>query len=388
MTIQLIRRHGNRAIPLKTSAPIWTVVALLAGSATAGCRRSEPPPASASSSTAPSVASQKPPAIPKVGLYVTNEASGDVTVIDAATLTAVATIPVGKRPRGIAASPDGTRLYVALSGSPNAGPGVDEKTLPPPDRTADGIGIIDVRQGKLVKVVPSGTDPEQLAVSPDGTRVFVANEDAGRASIIDVASGKVIETFKTGDEPEGVSVEPSGDRVWVTSESDGAVVVYDLAKERTAGSVKVGPRPRSIAFLPDGSRAYVPSENGGTLTLIDARRLRPLKTIDLGTGMRPMGTKMSADGKQLYVTTGRSKMVLFLDTATNTIAGSVEAGARPWGLAVAPDGATLYTANGPSNDVSAIDVATRQVTRKIAVGRGPWGIAMVKAPPDARSGSY
>ena len=49
---------------------------------------------------------------------------------------------------------------------------------------------------------------EQLAVSPDGTQVYVANEDAGLATVLDVASGKVVETFKIGDEPEGVSVEP------------------------------------------------------------------------------------------------------------------------------------------------------------------------------------
>jgi YVTN family beta-propeller protein len=97
-----------------------------------------------------------------------------------------------------------------------------------------------------------------------------------------------------------------------------------------------------------------------------------------------MGTKMAADGKHLYVTTGRSKMLLILDTTTNRTVGSVEAGQRPWGLAIAPDGATLYTANGPSNDVSAIDVATRQVTKKVPVGRAPWGIALVKRTPDAR----
>ena len=68
--------------------------------------------------------------MPAVGLYVTNELSGDLSVIDATTLSIVTTIRLGKRPRGIAASPDGRRLYVALSGSPNAGPGVDEKTLP------------------------------------------------------------------------------------------------------------------------------------------------------------------------------------------------------------------------------------------------------------------
>ena len=141
---------------------------------------------------------------PAVGVYVTNEQSGDLSIIDAGTQSLVATVPLGKRPRGIAVSPDRTMLYVALSGSPAAGPGVDEKTLPPPDRTADGIGVVDVRQQKLIKVLPSGTDPEQVAVSQDGTRLFVANEDAAMASVIDLATGTIVETFKIGEEPEGV----------------------------------------------------------------------------------------------------------------------------------------------------------------------------------------
>jgi len=173
--------------------------------------------------------------MPSVGLYVTNETSGDLTVIDAATLTTVTTIPLGKRPRGIAASPDGSRLYVALSGSPAAPPGVDEKTLPPPDRSADGIGVVDLQAAKLLKVLPSGPDPEQVAVSPDGQRVYVANEDAAQASIVDVESGKIVETYKIGAEPEGVSVEPSSGRVWVTSEQDGAVFVIDLKTRRGPG---------------------------------------------------------------------------------------------------------------------------------------------------------
>jgi YVTN family beta-propeller protein len=273
--------------------------------AIAGCG-SQPAPPPATTAAPAKAPEPEAPKIPAVGLYVTNESSGDLTIIDAATLTPTATIKLGKRPRGIAASPDGSRLYVALSGSPNAGPGVDEKTLPPPDRSADGIGVVDLKQGKLLKVLPSGTDPEQLAVSHDGTKVFIANEDAGKASVVDVATGEIVETFKIGDEPEGVSVEPSGNRVWVTSEEDGAVFVLDLVAHKVAKAIKVGPRPRSVAFLPDGSRAYVPSENGASLTLIDVKGLRPLKTIALAAGMRPMGTRMSADGKHLYVTTGRS----------------------------------------------------------------------------------
>src|SRR5437899_3003306 len=57
-------------------------------------------------------------------VYVTNESSGDLSVINGSTLEVIATVPLGKRPRGIHVSPDGRTIYVALSGSPQAPPGV------------------------------------------------------------------------------------------------------------------------------------------------------------------------------------------------------------------------------------------------------------------------
>src|SRR5712672_4176446 len=84
-------------------------------------------------------------------VYVSNEKSGDVTVINGSDNRVLGTIPLGKRPRGIHAGPDGKTIYVALSGSPIAGPDVDESTLPPPDKTADGIGVFDVAQRKVVR---------------------------------------------------------------------------------------------------------------------------------------------------------------------------------------------------------------------------------------------
>jgi YVTN family beta-propeller protein len=93
-----------------------------------------------------------------------------------------------------------------------------------------------------------------------------------------------------------------------------------------------------------------------------------------------MGTQMSADGKFLYVSTGRSKLAMVLDTSTDTVVGTIEAGDRPWGIGVSPDAKTLYTANGPSDDVSVIDIASKKVTKKIPVGHGPWGLTVVEAP--------
>src|SRR6478735_3186981 len=69
-------------------------------------------------------------------VYVSNERSGDVTIIDGATNEVLATVPVGKRPRGIHCSPDGKQVYIALSGSPRMGPGVDRERAQA-DKSAD-----------------------------------------------------------------------------------------------------------------------------------------------------------------------------------------------------------------------------------------------------------
>ncbi len=154
-------------------------------------------------------------------LYVSNEVSGDLTVIDSASYKVITTVPLGKRPRGIHASPDRQTVYIAVSGSPIAGPGVDESTLPPPDRSADGIAVFDVKQNKVVRIIHAGADPENFDVSKDGTQIYVSNEDTAEVSIVDVASGTVVKSFKMGEQPEGVKVTPDGKLVYVTSEEDG-----------------------------------------------------------------------------------------------------------------------------------------------------------------------
>src|ERR1700733_15814925 len=124
-------------------------------------------------------------------LYVSDESGGNVVVVDPAAATVIATIPVGKRPRGIAVSKDGTRLYVALSGSPNGGPNVDESKLPPPDRRFDGIGVVDLQSHKLINTFPSNADPETFAISHDGKTLYTSNEDTGMLSAIDLVSGTI-----------------------------------------------------------------------------------------------------------------------------------------------------------------------------------------------------
>src|ERR1700723_587172 len=163
----------------------------------AGCQSSKP---------AEQPAQIKPVETSAPRLYVTNEVGGDMTVIDSGNYNVLATVPLGKRPRGIHSSPDHKTIYVALSGSPIAGPDVDESTLPPPDKSADGIGVFDVAQNKVLRMIKGGSDPENFDISKDGTQLFISNEDVSAVSIVDIASGKVVKSLAIGAQPEGVKV--------------------------------------------------------------------------------------------------------------------------------------------------------------------------------------
>jgi YVTN family beta-propeller protein len=191
-------------------------------------------------------------------IYVSNERSDNVSVIDGATREAVATIPVGKRPRGIHASPDGTTVYVAVSGTPPEPPPKldangnpifqkghddddDDKNA---DKAADGIAIIDVAQRKVTGKLPAGSDPENFAVSPDGKHLFISNEDVGTASVLNIASGKVEKIIPTHKEPEGVGIRPDGKVFFVTCETDGEIFAVDASTFKTITHFNVGGRPR------------------------------------------------------------------------------------------------------------------------------------------------
>lgn len=325
-------------------------------------------------------------------VYVTNERSGDVTIIDGASNKVVGNFPVGKRPRGIHASPDGKAVYIALSGTPiEAPPELDANGNPvfkrdkndddddvAADKSADGIGVMDVATRKLTKKISVGSDPEEFDIGRDGTRLFVSNEDVKTASSVNLATGKVEHIVSLSQEPEGVALSPNGKSLWVTCETGGDVFVIDTTTFKVAGQIKVGARPRSVAFLQNGKLAVVPSESAGNLYVIDTAQIKLVKTVALPKGSRPMRVRVSPDGSKLYASTGRGGTIAVLNAANFELLNNIAVGRRPWGIALSPDGKFLYSANGPSNDISVVDLTTNKEIARLKAGDSPWGVAIVK----------
>jgi YVTN family beta-propeller protein len=323
-------------------------------------------------------------------LYVSNEDGQSVSVLDAQSGAAIETIAIGKRPRGLKLTGDGSRLFVAVSGLPKCPPSVPDEECAKLERDlkADGIAVVDTATHKVVQVLHAGSDPEQFALSRDGKRLFVANEDAATMSVVEVASGAVIARVPVGREPEGVAVTPDGRWVLVTNESDNSVSIIDTGTLKIVKSVQVGKRPRDVAFTPDGRTAYVSGEFDASVYRISVPQGAPVeRVIELRKEARPMGILLDSRRNRLYVSTGRGGSVAIIDSTSHALVAEVKVGTRPWGIALSQDGRWLYTANGPSNDVTVIDTTTARAVRHISAGRSPWGVVVGPEPSTRSSGT-
>jgi YVTN family beta-propeller protein len=317
-------------------------------------------------------------------IYVSAEDSGEIVVVDPSSARVQARIPVGKRPRGIKLSRDGKRLFVALSGSPRGGPNVDESQLPPADRKADGVGVVDLVSRKLERTLPSGQDPESFDISRDGKTLYVSNEETAQLSVLDVEAGKLVRQIAVGREPEGVTLRPDGRAVYVTSEQDNTVSAVDTQSLAIIARIPTEQRPRAVVFTADGRLGFVSNELSGSLTVFDGVANTALGVIQLDAKTpvthRPMGMVLSGDGKRLFVATGRGGAVAVVDVEKRAVERLIEGvGARPWGITSSASGSELFTANGPSHDVSIVDIASGKIERRIEVGGSPWAVISGRA---------
>ena len=215
-----------------------------------------------------------------------------LTVLDAHTLQPVAGSPVtvGSSPSSssVAVSPDGTRVFVANS---------DHNTL-----TVLDAHTLQPAAGSPVTV---GNGPSSVAVSRDGTRVFVANSGHNNLTVLDahtlqpVAGSPVI----VGGLPWSVAVSRDGTRVFVANQQDQTLTVLDAQKlQPVAGSpVTVGAYPTSVAISPDGTLVFVANLMGNTLTVLDTQKLQPAQGSPVTVGTYPTSVAMSPDGTRVFV---------------------------------------------------------------------------------------
>jgi len=264
---------------------------------------------------------------------VANAVAGTVSLINTATNKVIATIPVGTQVVGVVFDPNGGRFYavdpignsvVAVSlptntvGTPiGVGSNPFLAAIGPAGTPAAGklyvtnlgnsgigntVSVVDTTTKQVTTVIVGrdGAGPAGLAVSPDGTRLWVANSSADTIAIVDTTTNKVIKTIPLPSGAVYIALSPDGHQAYVTNADTTTVTVINTANYTTAGIVTVGQKPGAIAFSPDGSVAYVTNQSDNTVSVINTATKTAFKTITVGK--TPLGIAASPDGKYLYVT--------------------------------------------------------------------------------------
>ena len=185
--------------------------------------------------------------------------------------------------------------------------------------------------------------------------------------------------INVGQDPEGVAVTPDGSQVWVADTgpqtggpSLGGISVISTATDTVTGSLSLSTDPREIAFSPDGTTAYVTTGKG--LLVINTATLQVVATIP-GLG-NPQDVAVSPDGSTVYVTNTARGLVDVISAASDTVTGAIRVGQLPWGLVISSDGSTIYVADGDSDAISVISTASDTVTATIPDAGGPVSVAL------------
>ncbi|HZT30243.1 MAG TPA: hypothetical protein VFA33_10195 [Bryobacteraceae bacterium] len=140
-------------------------------------------------------------------------------------------------PVELAVSPDGARLYIVCQGT-------------------DELVVADTRANSVARRLKVGRVPKGIALGPGAARVYVSNSWDDTVSEIDAASLAVLRTLHTGFEPTGVITDRAGAFLYTANRISNDISVIDLASGKEVKRLAAGRGASYLTLSPEGRRVY------------------------------------------------------------------------------------------------------------------------------------
>jgi YVTN family beta-propeller protein len=347
------------------------------------------------------------PELSSLLIYVSNEDSDNVSVINRQTGDTAATILVGKKPRGMATSIKGEHLkvYVANSGS-------------------NSVSVIDPTTNSIENEIPIrfGRQPEAIAVagiSSDKELIFVANYGSNTVSMVDATTYQELEKIDVGRGPIAIATDPpvetlAGTRflsfddisilrsyresffnVYVVNQNSNSVSVLriDAAAKKTVEVINLSVEWRPVALCVDYLRGkvYVANYDSDKLSVIDIPQTvkgntsTAVSTIN-DIGYSTIGIIADPAFDRLYLLKEKAGEVVIvrpfgngIDTLKSVmppVMGTIAVGRSPRSFVLDPEARKLYVVNRGSDSISVIDKTTKKEEQVIPIGKRPYGITL------------
>ncbi len=198
-------------------------------------------------------------------------------------------------PAGLAATPDGKRLYVA-------------------ENLTNKVAVVDLSNNQVLTKISVGEYPYDCTISNDGKRVYVSIWGARSIAVIDPATNQVIGNIQTGDHPNDLELTRNGKTLYVANANSNTVSVIDTAQMKEIEAINtalhpkspIGSTPNAVALSPNERMLYIANADNNNIALVDVSKRRDSKVKGfIPTGWYPTSVRASKNGKQLFVANGK-----------------------------------------------------------------------------------
>ncbi|GAB7388418.1 hypothetical protein BSNK01_22550 [Bacillaceae bacterium] len=209
---------------------------------------------------------------------------------------------------------------------------------------------------------------------------YIVNGEGNVVSIVDWQKGKVLDVISAKEIPgavnsHGIAVSKDGSKVYVASMMNNIVSVYDLQQKKLLASVDIGFKAHHMDSDPVGRYVYVTELKGDKVAVIDTGTNQVIKTLVSGKGAYlPFAVP---DGKTLYVTNKMENSLSMIDLQRMEVKDKVKVGDKPSHIAVDSQSGTIYVTNTGDDSISVI-ASDGSIRREIKVGKEPHGIGVTK----------
>ncbi len=220
--------------------------------------------------------------------FTTNQFGNTVSVVNVATNTDVAEIPLSDGGFNLVVSPDGQRLYVT---------------------TAAGIlHIINIATRAIVDTLSVGAAANGLAVDASAQRVYVSSIFGNQVTAVSTTTNGIVCTYPVAGGPQRIAVHSAGDELYIASQAVG-LEVLDLASGVHTAVAGVAAGAVGLALSPDEQVLYVTNPPAGQLVIVNRASREVLKTLN-GL-LSPRNVAFAANGRVALVT-GEGGLVYFV----------------------------------------------------------------------------
>ncbi len=301
-------------------------------------------------------------------VYVPNDNSNTVTVIDQQTMAVIGTYPAGHEPQHVVPSYDLKTLYVVADQAPG-----------------DGLTPIDPKTGAVGAQIHV-TDPYNLYFTPDGQYAIVVAEAFKRLDFYDPATWKLHDSLAlpTCDGVDHIDFTADGRTLLASCEFANRLAVVDVATHKLLRTINLtqvsGGMPQDVKLAPDGSVFYVADMIANGIYVVDGTASKVLGFIP--TGKQAHGLYIDRSATRLFITNRGEGSISVLDLATQKVTTKwlIPGGGSPDMGNLSADGTIFWVSGRYNGCVYAISTVDGHLIKKIAVGSGPHGLTVWPQP--------